>query len=210
MNEPWWDPNDFRSLDLLSVAALNMRALAGLKLRKDLTGILEANRARTVLCPAGCNLHVHCLLSQIPAKASIFDPSAATHLNLANDLWTLLRDLIMANPNLARRRTFGPAGLSKMIARKRPGLVPIIDSVATGRIKRAHGGRKPPCKWSFIRNEFNRSPTLQINVATVRDGAGVPCWYEDLRIIDVVVWMRDRQAQGKVLPCLTQLGSLSR
>lgn len=58
------------------------------------------------------------ILASIPTDVGLGSKKATEHLKAGNLLWTALR-----------RRGFGPARVSKLIARKRPKLFPIIDSV---------------------------------------------------------------------------------
>lgn len=149
--------------------------------------ILDVDATASASCTASCAGHIHCLLKQVPPTASIFGPNAAAELDRMNDIWRLIR----TNGDLVATNNFGPTGISKMLARKRPGLVPITDSVATERVLRAQGGSAPTCSWCFIRSEFAANPTLLTRVAQVRAAADVPAWYTDLRVIDIVVWMSD-------------------
>jgi hypothetical protein len=125
------------------------------------------------------------MLKQIPRNASIFSPSLSK-LTLANDsLWPALDALL--RPSLGEA---GPAGISKTLARKRPGLLPILDSVASDRIKRA--GAKKGAYWLFFRDELRRSTLVMPAIKKICKQAKVPQHVSDLRLVDVAVWMRQR------------------
>ena len=95
-------------------------------------------------------------------------------------------------------RTTGEAGtasLSKTLARKCPALLPILDSVAIQRIRGAGGpGPTRGKNWAFLRDELTTSTWVCPGIIAIRAAAGVPPHYQDLRIIDIVVWMRQNVA----------------
>ncbi|MGC2175405.1 MAG: hypothetical protein WA614_08080, partial [Acidimicrobiales bacterium] len=49
----------------------------------------------------------------------------------------------------------------------------------------------PGSYWTFTKDEIQGSATLATNVDNVRKASTVPPWVTDMRIIDIVVWMRD-------------------
>ena len=84
----------------------------------------------------------------------------------------------------------GPTKTSKLLAVKRPHLLPIYDTVVAGAL--GFG----PSYWAFWQ-EVARSPEAGRLVAAVTDVAAdakVPEIVSTLRIIDVVVWMREHGA----------------
>lgn len=113
------------------------------------------------------------------------------HLALADGpLWTVLSALFT--------RTAGAAGttsLSKTLARKRPALLPILDDVALRRIQGAGGpGPNQMGNLAFFHGELLASALVRPGITAVRLGADVPAHYQDLRIVDIVVWMRQHVA----------------
>jgi hypothetical protein len=198
-DEPWWDPNAIRSTDLMAVASLSMPGFAQRRFQELALTVFDSDSLASQSCLPGCGSHVRCLLRQVPSTASIFEPDAGPHLDRMNDIWAIIR----ANPALRSSRQFGYAGISKLLGRKRPALVPILDSVAMERVKRANEGKRPSCSWCFIRTELSSSTSIATNVATARARANAPAWITDLRVIDVVVWMRDATGCDKTA---SQLG----
>ncbi len=194
-DEPWWDPDRITSNDLRLVAMLSMpRFMSGAfingvmpEFQEDLKWSVDCHH------PHDCVDHVHCLLRRVPARSTIFDDRAGDDLELMTQIWHLIRK----NPILVASKGFGNAGLSKLLARKRPALVPITDSVAIDRIKRVHPGRSPASieqdSWQLMRAEVLSDRQLPGHIVTVRSDAGVPPWISDLRVIDIVVWMRDNE-----------------
>jgi hypothetical protein len=85
----------------------------------------------------------------------------------------------------------GTTYVSKTLARKRPALLPILDSVALARIGNAGGpGRNRGGNWMFFHDEIVTSALVQPGIAAIRAAVPVPAHYQDLRLIDIVVWMR--------------------
>ena len=173
--------------DLLAVRSLSMVRFGRKEFLRKTGAVLDDDDAASASCTTReCTIHVGCLLRQLPVTSTIFTMTSA-QLALANGpLWNLLESLF--------KRTDGEAGaasLSKTLARKRPALLPIIDGVALRRIQRAGGpGPKKGRNWEFLRNEILASSLVVPGVAAVRADARVPDHYQDLRIIDIVVWMR--------------------
>lgn len=119
-------------------------------------------------------------LAQIPTDVSISDPAAvdlfgtASHARVA---WDLLEE---------------PHGMGwvithKLLARKRPRLLPVYDRV----VRCALG--QPPGPWNWLLTLF-ADGRLHQRLTAVRDEAGVSPHVSALRVLDVVVWMRHRPA----------------
>jgi hypothetical protein len=188
--ETWWDPNRIVAADLFSVASLSLPNFANIATVSTILSELDNDYSFARQClTSECRSHIHCALALIPEYASIFDADVQHNLDIANDIWGLIR----ASPALRATKCFGPTGLSKLLARKRPHLVPILDEVARTRNERAHGST-PACHWCSMRSEFNGSKRLTADLAIVRGAAGLPPWVSLLRIIDIVVWMKDTGA----------------
>lgn len=75
---------------------------------------------------------------------------------------------------------------SKLVAVKRPGLVPIYDKHVDAALNVG------PSEWAFWRRvvDHQDAPALRVLVQQARQQAEVPGYVADLRVIDVVVWMR--------------------
>jgi phosphoribosylcarboxyaminoimidazole (NCAIR) mutase len=193
--EPRWDPDRITSSDLYAVAALSMSDFIEPKNLERLRKAFFDDHALSVFCGvAGCAAHLHCILKRVPADSSIFSPTAARDLSTLTTLWDEVQGRTKLPPCslLVNRNILGTAGLSKLLARKRSALAPIIDSVALARVKRANRGASPASNWSFMMTEFQGSASLVANINAVQTTSTVPPWVTELRIVDIVVWMRDQ------------------
>jgi hypothetical protein len=188
-DEPWWDANVIVPSDLTSVAMLSMSRFASASFLRAVVPEFDSDQEDALRhgFPTSCRDHIHCLLRQVGPTSSIFGMSSRIDLDRMNDIWGLIR----GNTVLVKSRGFDFAGISKLMSRKRPALVPILDTVARSRISRANGGLVPVCHWCYLRNEFTTSTTLIPAVARIRSRSKVPDWFSDLRLIDIVVWMAD-------------------
>ncbi len=119
---------------------------------------------------------VELLLGAIPTGADMWtSPELLDDDSHANQLWTLVR----SHDGVGRTIT------SKLLAAKRPHLLPIYDR----HVQAALGFDN---QWPFMQ-EVARSPAVEdllANVGTCRTAAGVPAEVSVLRIIDAVIWMR--------------------
>ncbi len=86
--------------------------------------------------------------------------------------------------------TTGLARISKILARKRLGLFPILDSVAVNRIRRTQSRSPGEDKWLFLERELKDSAHVAAGLTFLRESAKVPANVMDLRIVDIVVWFR--------------------
>lgn len=83
--------------------------------------------------------------------------------------------------------SFGPVRTSKLLARKRPHLVPIYDSV----VKQEFGARHSGDQWTeFVRFFEDRQFTSHLE--ELRDRSEAPRSLSLLRVLDIVVWMEGR------------------
>ncbi|MFE8886874.1 DUF6308 family protein [Pseudarthrobacter enclensis] len=92
----------------------------------------------------------------------------------ASDFWLLLRKHVGVGPTTA----------SKLMARKRPGLIPIYDSV----VARVTGFDSSADTWRAWHNAFSTDGALQDRLGRLRDSVGLER-VSLLRILDVVLWM---------------------
>lgn len=134
--------------------------------------------------PAGCAIWIlgegapllSELLRVIPSDIDIWEASD-DHFADANKLWRLLDE---ANwPTAGKPNWMGPAKISKLLAAKRPRLLPINDSV----VRAALGN--PGSFWGNLRGAMRRrsSPVVEAAHELRRGDLSV------LRTVDVVVWM---------------------
>jgi hypothetical protein len=73
----------------------------------------------------------------------------------------------------------------KLLARKRPSLIPVYDNV----VRCAFGW--PRNVWTALRDALRKQDSsLLATLDEVKQGAGLPCQVTPLRVLDVAVWMR--------------------
>jgi hypothetical protein len=144
------------------------------------------------------NNEIAALLASIPADALIEEDASAELLARGGSAWTLW-ELLREIKDRTKEARFGAVASGKLLARKRPGLVPIEDS----RIA-AVFSRKPPDRdehwWNDVRSAaLDPRPTasgttLWFYLARLRDQAGLN-HLPVLRVLDIIGWMhaqRDR------------------
>ena len=152
------NPNGFTAVDMLAVTTLSVEVPPRAALR--LIGSPD----------------VEPLLASIPTAADLWTYPELLHDDShASRLWTLVR----SHDGIGRTIT------SKLLAAKRPHLIPIYDQ----HVRAALGFDN---QWPFMR-EVARSPKvarLLVDIGNCRTAAGVPIEWSVLRIIDVVIWMR--------------------
>ncbi len=90
----------------------------------------------------------------------------------------------------------GPAITSKLLARKRPRLVPVYDSV----VKCAFGNLERWWRWLDGRFAENGG-ALHGRLSDLRDDNGVDPAVTPLRVLDVIVWMSHRRPQDQARGC---------
>lgn len=170
--------------DLYAVSSLKMPTLAQSRNLDKLVAAFDADNRRSEDClTPSCTAHITCMLRRIPGSASIFS-AQPSKLDLADkSLWPAMDNIFRSS-----LRKSGPAHVSKILARKRPELLPILDSVASYRLKRA--GAKQGAYWRFFREELLRSTVVVPAIEKIRKQGKVPQHISDLRIVDVAVWMR--------------------
>jgi hypothetical protein len=117
-------------------------------------------------------------LRRIPAAAAITD--GADLLGEHSDAWKLY-DLLKSVDGL------GPTRVSKLLAAKRPALVPIRDSVV-------HAALGSPNQWWSPWVQFMTGPDATVRLEQVRKVAvGARAQHLSLlRVLDVVIWMAHR------------------
>ncbi len=128
--------------------------------------------------PLGPAISSH--LAQIPADVSIDEPEAMRLLAMdspASAAWDLLEE-----PD-----GMGWVTTGKLLARKRPKLLPVYDRV----VRCAYG--QPQDAWVWLVGMFaTDNGILNERLLAARAAAGVPQKVSALRVLDVIVWMRHR------------------
>jgi Family of unknown function (DUF6308) len=93
-------------------------------------------------------------------------------------------DVMWEEPSLSRHGIqWVTAG--KLLARKRPRLIPVYDDV----VRLALGA--PGSYWTSLWEAFRDGDRLRIPLEEIRSAADVE-WMSLLRVLDVVIWMRNR------------------
>jgi hypothetical protein len=126
------------------------------------------------------------LLAQIPVDVRLVDAGADKLIakgGPAWDLWQLLHDI---KPPLDRSR-LGPVAAGKLLARKRPQLVPVYDSYVEKVLRRTH---THGTWWSDLHCQLTKDTVLISKLEAVRTRAGADAAHLSvLRIFDIMCWM---------------------
>ncbi len=119
-------------------------------------------------------------LAQIPTNVSLGSPAAealVTDDGPASRAWDLLDDVAGV----------GWVTAGKLMARKRPALVPVYDRVVRCALERPKGF------WTWLDELLQTADgALERRLLEARDEAGVPETVTPLRVLDVIIWMRHR------------------
>ncbi|MFZ2240799.1 MAG: DUF6308 family protein [Gordonia amarae] len=157
--------NEFTADDLVAVGLLNVNipGTAALRILGDHEPAYRDELSK--------------LLRQLPTDLALADADDQT-LAIADELWTLVR---VDNYRVGLTKT------SKLLARKRPHLLPVIDSVVIAEV-----GHKPGTH-NFYRNlraALNDNDRhLTNHLAEVRRVAGIGDDISTIRVFDILVWM---------------------
>ena len=122
------------------------------------------------------------LLSRVPATASLWsNPELLDRDGDAWKLWTVV----------AAHHDVGRTIASKLLAAKRPALFPVYDQYVAAALDFG------PSEWGFWQEVASHpeAKSLLDAVGDARNAAGVSPIVSDLRVIDVVVWMRHHGAK---------------
>jgi hypothetical protein len=119
------------------------------------------------------------LLAEVPYDLDLWDAPASVvdDSSPAAILWDSLRKL----PDM------GPAKTHKLMARKRPRLLPVFDSVVKKALQPHRRSVWLPF-WYELQDE-----TLIARLAEIHEAAGLDEQIPLLRVLDVAVWMRNRK-----------------
>ncbi|MEV7571513.1 DUF6308 family protein [Pseudarthrobacter sp. NPDC089323] len=165
-------PNAITADDLLAVACLSKHVPARAAL-----GILGEN-----------SREIGALLGYIPPVLSLEDIPFEKHDQYFGDgtpslrLWRLLRR------DKSTRWGIGATTASKLMARKRPGLIPIYDSVVSG----LTGFDNSDGTWRAWHHAFATDDELGERLKSLRMAVGLH-GISLLRVLDVVLWMHGSQ-----------------
>lgn len=126
------------------------------------------------------------LLARIPTDVDFVD------LDPESDAWEAMSELyrrLRGVPGLGRTR------VSKLMARKRPRLVPIIDSIVAW-----HAFRDSLYQWRPLQDALRANDrALQRRLVELKESAALPEAVSPLRIFDVLTWM-DGTDQSRLAP----------
>ncbi len=137
------------------------------------------------------------LLARIPVDVTLADPEAGDLIagdGPAQKLWQVLRDI---KPRPRDRNRLGPVAAGKLLARKRPHLIPVYDSHVKEVLRRpANDGSW----WRDLRCQLLKDEDLVRELESVRSRAGAG-HLSLLRTFDIMCWMfwenQHRPGQGQ-------------
>lgn len=167
-------PNRITAADLTAVSMLGVTIPAGF--------------AAWVLGPGADEVSL--LLRQIPADVRIYDPWKGTDDPLDDDgpagrLWSLLQQGNWPDPSKANDIGWVKAG--KLLAAKRPALIPVYDD----KVREYVGS--PPHFWKSLRSSLSTPEArllTSLPLAGVAAAAPTDVDLSYIRQIDIVLWMR--------------------
>lgn len=168
-------PDRITSSDLMAVTTLDTPIY-----KKATIGILIKEAAE-----------MNALLAEIPERSlrSISEDEFATYLgsgSAALQLWDTLR----RNGRNQERWNVGPTRASKIMARKRPHLIPIRDSV----IDEVVGHKSKPHDWKLWWEALVEDDYLETRAEELREAIGLSD-LSTLRALDVMLWMHGTNAR---------------
>jgi hypothetical protein len=129
------------------------------------------------------------LLREIPSDRNLADVSSAEFPRVlgensaAMQLWDVLRGRDTGRWGIGRTKA------SKIMARKRPHLIPIYDSVVAPLM----GLKKSDNQWITWHGAIMEDPGLSPRLRQIRDKSGIEEPISDLRTMDIVLWTYGKQ-----------------
>jgi hypothetical protein len=139
------------------------------------------------------------LLAQIPRDIALQDPGAEVHVAKDGPAWRLWGAICDIDPRPEGNR-IGPVAAGKLLARKRPHLLPVYDS----RIKKVLSRPRVDNQWWHdLRVLLRTDQQLVQELRSVRDTVPQPGHMSLLRIFDVMCWMFSWE--GEAGPCRQEL-----
>lgn len=173
-------PNEITDSDLIAVAMLRIRATG-----HEALSITQYHADK-----------ISGLLAQIPPQARIEDGAAGPLLDDKGPAWELWL-LLSRVKDRTRREKFGAVAAGKLLARKRPDLIPIADSYTMAVFGRRHP-RIDLTWWDHVRDaardlEPNAGGlTLWQYLSDLRSETGAR-HLPVLRVLDILAWMHVKQ-----------------
>ncbi|MGW3022757.1 DUF6308 family protein [Streptomyces sp. NPDC001221] len=169
--------NHFTAEDFVAVAALSVDV--------PVRAVLH------VLEPRGVNPY-NSLLSQVPVDTELVD-AEEQHIAKDSPAWILWR-------SLREIGGIGPVGAGKLLARKRPRLLPVYDSV----IKRVFERPSTDLRfWSDTRSALRAGDrALVAHLQDVRDLADIGKDISVLRVLDTAAWLHGKDKGLRMGPCV--------
>lgn len=117
------------------------------------------------------------LLADVPTDLHLADPAAESHIQRGSAAWQLW-DLLVTMPGVKW------VTASKLLARKRPLLIPVYDNVV-----RQVLGRSDHAIWGPLHTTLRADDQqLHRRLLAIREASGVGDGISPLRIFDVVCW----------------------
>jgi hypothetical protein len=124
------------------------------------------------------------LLAQIPVDVSLGDPAAESLIAPDGPAWALWTAVCETKPR-NRDNKVGPVAAGKLLARKRPHLIPVYDSRVESVLNRTH---IHGTWWHDLRGQLIDDSSLVPLLTRVRERAGAG-HMSLLRVFDVMCWM---------------------
>jgi hypothetical protein len=124
------------------------------------------------------------LLAQIPLGIALQDPEAGALIAEGGPAWRLWDAIRDIKPRPKRNR-IGPVAAGKVLARKRPELIPVYDSRVKKVLKRPQVDNR---WWRDLRDQLINDQALVRELESVRTKAGAG-HMSLLRVFDVMCWM---------------------
>jgi hypothetical protein len=125
------------------------------------------------------------LLVQIPADVALAGDEAEHLIAQGGPAWKLWELLRGIKPRRQDKKHLGPVAAGKLLARKRPQLLPVYDSHVKEVLKRP---RDDQAWWRDLRCELAKDDALVRELDTVRARAGAG-HLSLLRTFDIMCWM---------------------
>jgi len=171
------EPNRITAADLIAVSMLSVHVpgQAALGIMEELDGRIEA-----LLTPLAVELRLENLTAE--QFSELLDYGSP-----ADGIWQLLRQ---------KKATWGigQTTASKILARKRPHLVPIYDSVVKDQVGLRDSGGQWVRWWEAFQGDKGRQFAMRLE--SIREASG-QSHLSLLRVIDIVLWM-DGHGAAKV------------
>jgi len=180
---PDLDPNTMLASDLYLVGSLSMRDFSNTKAVTAKMNEFIFDKTSSLVCNIqGCKSHFHCVLARVPVVSNVFNLNLNSALRTDIDLLcSLIGPLVGVSGNAPPSRT-------KPLARKRPGLIPILDEKGSIADRKANGNANGTYWDSIISEMCQYQNQIQSGVTAMRQ-RGIPSEITELRVVDILVWM---------------------